>query len=87
MKGVADFKLIWEDIVILVTGGAGFIGSHACIALARAALDFVLLDNFSNSDRAVLQRLEKIVGRSIRTYEEDLRDRTLLRSNFELRAP
>ena len=83
MKGVADFKLIWEDIVILVTGGAGYIGSHTCVALARAGLDFVLLDNFSNSERAVLQRLEKIVGRSIRIYEGDIRNRILLQSIFE----
>lgn len=70
--------------MILVTGGTGYcIGSHTCIALVEVGQDFVLLDNFSNSERAMLQRLESILRRSIRIYEGDIRNRTLLRSNFE----
>lgn len=68
--------------MILVTGGAGFIGSHACVALARAGVDFCIVDNFSNSDREVAQGLEDILQRPIRIYEGDIRDRVLLGSIF-----
>lgn len=64
--------------MILVTGGTGYIGSHTCVALAQAGSDFVLLDNFTNSDPVVLQRLETIIGRPVRFYEGDIRDRALV---------
>lgn len=72
--------------MILVTGGTGFIGSHACVALAQAGFDFLILDNFSNSERVVLQRLERILGRPIQIHEGDIRDRALLRNIFEQHA-
>lgn len=68
--------------MILVTGGAGFIGSHTCVALARAGLDLLVLDNFSNSDRAAIRRLEGLLGQSIRVVEGDVRDEALLREVF-----
>lgn len=48
--------------MILVTGGAGFIGSHTCIALAQAGVPYLILDNFCNSRRSVLERLGRITG-------------------------
>ncbi len=64
--------------MILVTGGAGFIGSHACIALAEAGIPFLVLDNFSNSHRSVLGRLERILGAPPACIEGDVRDAALL---------
>jgi len=64
--------------VILVTGGAGFIGSHTCAALAACGERFVIVDNFSNSRRSVLQRLKRITGSPITCIEGDVRDAALL---------
>ena len=64
--------------MILVTGGAGYIGSHTCIELARAGHEFVVLDNFSNSTPAVLARMEQIIGRPVRWHEGDIRDAAAL---------
>lgn len=63
---------------ILVTGGAGFIGSHTCVALAQAGYTPLLLDNLCNSDRRVLQRLERITDRPFELVEGDVRDGALL---------
>jgi len=60
--------------LILVTGGAGYIGSHTCVALAQAGRDFLILDNFSNSKRSVLERLSKIVDFEVRCVEGDVSD-------------
>ena len=64
--------------MILVTGGAGFIGSHTCAALAEQGLPYLILDDFSNSRRSVLQRLERITGQPQRWVEGDVRDGALL---------
>lgn len=64
--------------MILVTGGAGFIGSHTCVALAAAQMPFVILDNFSNSRRSVLDRIERITGRAPLWVEGDVRDEALV---------
>ena len=48
---------------ILITGGAGYIGSHTTVELLNAGFDVVLVDDFSNSSPAVLERLEKITGK------------------------
>lgn len=53
------------EAVILVTGGAGFIGSHTCVALAEAGFDVLIMDNFSNSSPGVPGRLERLAGRPI----------------------
>ena len=68
--------------MILVTGGAGFIGSHTCVELAEQGHDFVVLDNFSNSSKVVLERLEQITARPVQMIKGDIRDRTLLNSIF-----
>ncbi len=59
---------------ILVTGGAGFIGSHTVIELINAAYIPVIIDNFTNSDRKVIKRLEKLAGTPIANYEQDCQD-------------
>ena len=68
--------------MILVTGGAGFIGTHACAALADAGIPTLLLDNFSNSRRSVLDRLARITGKPVACVEGDVRDTQLLRQLF-----
>ncbi|ACZ32084.1 UDP-glucose 4-epimerase [Xylanimonas cellulosilytica DSM 15894] len=59
---------------VLVTGGAGYIGSHTVLALVAAGHDVVVADNFSNSKPAVLPRLEELAGRTIPLHEVDLTD-------------
>jgi UDP-glucose 4-epimerase len=63
---------------VLVTGGAGFIGSHTCVALAAAGYVPVILDNLGNSDIRVLDRLQRITGTRPELIEGDVRDRALL---------
>jgi len=69
--------------VILVTGGAGFIGSHTCVALTAAKVPFLILDNFCNSRRSVLERLERITGHAPGWIEGDVRDDALLERIFQ----
>ena len=63
---------------ILLTGGAGYIGSHTYTELATAGYDVVIIDNFSNSRPDVLDRLEVITAAPVVCYEGDVRDRALL---------
>ena len=67
---------------ILVTGGAGYIGSHTCVELLDAGYDLVVIDNFSNSKPAVLERIGRISGRVPNFAEVDIRDRGALRDVF-----
>jgi len=71
---------------ILVTGGAGFIGTHTCVALAAAGYAPVILDNLCNSDVRVLDRLTRIIGATPRFVEGDVRDRELLDKLFREHA-
>ncbi|MBQ9912964.1 MAG: UDP-glucose 4-epimerase GalE [Clostridia bacterium] len=59
---------------ILVTGGAGYIGSHTCIELIKAGYDVVVVDNFYNSKREALKRTADISGKPVTFYECDIRD-------------
>lgn len=59
---------------ILVTGGAGYIGSHTVVELLAAEYNLVIVDNLSNSSRVALERVEKISGRSFHFYQADIRD-------------
>ncbi len=61
-------------MTILLTGGAGYIGTHTAVVLLAAGHDVVLLDNLSNSSRDVLPRLAKITGRDVPLIEADVRD-------------
>ena len=68
---------------ILVTGGAGFIGSHTCVELINAGYDVVVLDNLVNSSEKSLDRVAQIVGKKIKFYEVDCLDREGLCKIFE----
>ncbi len=68
---------------ILVTGGAGFIGSHTVIELLNAGYNVIVLDNLVNSSRESLERVKKITGRSVKFYEDDLLDMEALQNIFE----
>ena len=71
---------------VLVTGGAGYIGSHTVIQLLNAGHEVIILDNLSNSSALVLPRLEQISGKKIVFYQGDIRDRTLLQNIFQQHA-
>lgn len=69
-------------MTILVTGGAGYIGSHTVVELLNAGREVVVLDNLSNSSEVSLQRVEQITGKSVPFYRGDILDRELLRRIF-----
>ena len=69
--------------MVLVTGGAGYIGSHTCIALHEAGFDFVVFDNLCNSSRESLYRVEKIIGKKINFIEGDIRSKSDLQKVFD----
>jgi UDP-glucose 4-epimerase len=68
---------------VLVTGGAGFIGSHTCVDLLEHGYEVVVVDNYTNSSPAALDRVQKIAGRPLIGYVADLRDRHALDGVFE----
>lgn len=70
-------------MVILVTGGSGYIGSHTCIELINAGYDIVVIDNLCNSSLESLKRVEKLVGYSIPFHKIDIRDKAALTRVFE----
>jgi UDP-glucose 4-epimerase len=63
---------------ILITGGAGYIGSHTAVELIKAGLEPIILDDLSNSNEKVLDRLEEILGRKLTFYRGDCNDRSIL---------
>lgn len=65
---------------ILVTGGSGYIGTHACVALARAGHEFVVVDNFSNSTPVALDRVAAVIGHAVEHVHGDVRDGAFLDS-------
>ena len=67
---------------ILVTGGTGYIGSHACVALLAAGHTVTVVDNLSNSRYEVLDRVAQIAGQRPLFFQGDVRDHELLRSVF-----
>lgn len=69
-------------MAILVTGGAGYIGSHTCVELLKENYDIIIVDNFSNSKPEVLRRIKQITKKDIKFYEADLLDRISLRNIF-----
>lgn len=71
---------------ILVTGGAGYIGSHACVELLQAGYGVVVVDNLCNSRREVCGRIERIAGRPVAFHECDVRDAAALRAVFREHA-
>ena len=69
-------------MAILIPGGAGYIGSHTCIELVKSGRDVVIIDNLRNSKKEAVKRIEKILGKPVKFYEGDVRDRELLRKIF-----
>ena len=68
---------------ILLTGGAGYIGSHTAVVLSQAGHEVVLLDNFCNSRKSVLERLQKILGKALPCVEGDVRDTALIAKTLQ----
>ena len=68
--------------MILVTGGAGYIGSHTCVELLNAGSAVTVFDNFSNSHPEALARVQRITGKALRLIRGDLRDRAALVAAF-----
>ena len=67
---------------ILVTGGAGYIGSHTTVELIKSGYEVVIIDNLSNSKYEAVKRVQKIVNKSITFYENDILDKDALRKIF-----
>ena len=63
---------------ILVTGGAGYIGSHTCVQLLNAGYGVVILDNLYNSSPKAVERIKQITGKEVAFYEGDMLDESLL---------
>ena len=70
-------------MAILVTGGAGYIGSHTCVELLNAGYDVVVLDNLCNSSKESLNRVEEITGKKVTFYEVDLLDQPKVKMVFD----
>ena len=68
---------------VLVTGGAGYIGSHTCVELLNQGLDVVVIDNLVNSSAKAIERVEEITGKHVDFYQNDVRDRAALDRIFE----
>ena len=70
-------------MTVLVTGGAGYIGSHTCVELLEQGFDVVIIDNLVNSSAKAVERIEEITGKSVAFYQEDVRNRAALDRIFE----
>ena len=68
---------------VLLTGGAGYIGSHTCVELLEQGYEAVIADNYSNSKPEVLNRIEKITGKRVTAYELDTADEKAMTAMFE----
>lgn len=70
-------------MTVLVTGGAGYIGSHTCLELLEVGQDVLVLDNFANSSYEPLKRVQELTGKSLQFIEGDIRDESLLDTVFK----
>ena len=70
-------------MAILVTGGAGYIGSHTCVELLNEGYEVVVLDNLSNSSEKSLERVKQITGKEVKFYKGDILDRDILKKVLE----
>ena len=68
---------------ILVTGGAGYIGSHTTLTLLEKGYDVVVFDNLANSCEEAIKRVEKLAGKSIKFYEADMLDKDAMNKIFD----
>jgi UDP-glucose 4-epimerase len=76
-----------KNKTVLVTGGAGYIGSHACVELLQAGYKVVVVDNLSNSKPESLSRVEQITGKTLTFYQADIRDKQALTDIFAKESP
>lgn len=67
---------------ILVTGGAGYIGSHTCVELLNAGYDVIVVDNLYNSNKKAIDRIEQITQKKVKFYKEDILDKEALKKIF-----
>lgn len=67
---------------VLVTGGAGYIGSHTCLELLESGYGVVVIDNLCNSNPISLERVQELTGKTLNFYEGDVRDEALLQRIF-----
>ena len=68
---------------ILVTGGAGYIGSHTCVELLNAGYEVVVVDNLYNASEKALDRVEEITGKKVTFYNADIRDKAAMDAVFD----
>ncbi|NLK39287.1 MAG: UDP-glucose 4-epimerase GalE [Clostridiales bacterium] len=73
-------------MAVLISGGAGYIGSHTVIELLEAGRDVVVFDNFSNSKPAALDRIRQITGKTFKFYEADMLDHAAIKKIFDENA-
>ena len=71
-----------RDMNVLVTGGAGYIGSHTCLELLESGYGVVVIDNLCNSNAKSLERVQELTGKTLKFYEGDVRDEALLTKIF-----
>ncbi len=76
-----------KNQTVLVTGGAGYIGSHACLELLQAGFKVVVVDNLANSKVESLARVQKLAGKTLTFYQADIRDKQALTDIFTKEAP
>jgi UDP-glucose 4-epimerase len=72
---------------IIVTGGAGYIGSHTVVELFESGYEPIIVDNFSNSEKSVLDGLQEIIGERVKLYEGDCTDKAFIRDVFKIENP
>ena len=72
---------------VLVTGGAGYIGSHTCVELLNAGHDVVVVDDYSNSKSEAIARVQEITQAPLALYVEDVRDKAKLLAIFRYEKP
>ena len=70
-------------MTIIVTGGAGFIGSHTCVELLNAGYDVVIADNLYNASEKAVDRVKQITGKDLKFYKADIRDKEAMNEIFE----